>query len=150
MAGHLYVLNRKADERSVQLPGLSNPRLVGELFRGYSRPWERIARDHITDVWDSTKRFIELVLQYLTDDEVCDKLLRYWLDPIMGERLEAANSKLDELLDVHKDHPMTTNYDFVDNRRRIQQKRDEDGSTTDMDLVAAEDALDNMSAYYEV
>lgn len=132
------------------MPGLSNPRLVGELFRDYSRPWEGIARNHITDVWNATKRFLELVLNYLTDEDVCDKILRLWLDPIMAERLEAANGKLNELLEVHKDHPMTTNHDFVENRRKIQQKRSDEESSTDMDLVAAEEAFDNMNAYYKV
>jgi hypothetical protein len=68
----------------------------------------------------------------------------------MAERLEAANGKLNELLEVHKDHPMTTNHDFVENRRKIQQKRSDEESSTDMDLVAAEEAFDNMNAYYKV
>lgn len=90
-----------------------------------------------------------MVLQYLTDDDVCNKILKFWLDPIMEQSLEAANNKLNELLEVHKDHPLTTNRDFVDNRRKLQQTKDED-SNLDMDLVAAEDALDNMNAYYKV
>jgi hypothetical protein len=132
------------------LPGLPNPLLVGELFRDYSRPWEGIARDHIRIVWTATKRFLELVLQYLTDEDVCDKILGFWLDDIMAKRLETANSKLNELLEVHKDHPMTTNPDFVENRRNLQQKRSEKESSADMDLVAAEDAFENMNAYYKV
>ncbi len=102
------------------------------------------------DVWNATKIFLEVVLHYLTDEEVCDKILRFWLDPIMAERLEAANGKLDELLEVHKDHPMTFNHDFVANRRNAQRQRNADEPNANMDMVAAEEAFDNMSAYYMV
>lgn len=68
----------------------------------------------------------------------------------MEKSLELAKEKLNELLEVHKDHPLTTNHDFVDNRRKLQQLRSEEESSTNMDLVAAEDAFDNMNAYYKV
>jgi hypothetical protein len=91
----------------------------------------------------------------------------------MDEKLNLAYSKLDELLDVHKDYPMTTNSDFITNRRASRQdstKQDlefplksrlQSGQATqlmstaaakvdDMDMVAAEEAFDNMNAYYEV
>jgi hypothetical protein len=68
----------------------------------------------------------------------------------MRENKETAYNKLNELLEVHKDHPMTTNHDFVNYRRKLQKKRGEGESRGDMDLVAAEDAFDNMNAYYNV
>jgi hypothetical protein len=64
--------------------------------------------------------------------------------------LEAANSKLNELLEVHKDYPMTLNHDFVANRRQIQRERNEQEPNISMDMVAAEEAFDNMTAYYKV
>ncbi|KFX88815.1 hypothetical protein O988_08880 [Pseudogymnoascus sp. VKM F-3808] len=166
--------------RGRELPGLPNPLLVGELFREYSRPWEVHARMHIKNTWEITNRFLGLVLQHLTDDDVCEKLLRLWLNPIMAQKLEAAYDKLDELLDVHKEHPLTTNHYFMDNRKKFQQKDTKDEmqrklkSVTkpgqmmsvddvallvmtlnsdvgvDMDMLAAEDAYDNMMAYYKV
>lgn len=96
----------------------------------------------------------------------------------MEEKLQLAYAKLDELLEVHKDHPMTTNIQFIKNSRSLQQPNNTDDamrkaplpsiqklssddssrslSTTepkkkfDMDMVAAEQALDNMKAFYEV
>jgi hypothetical protein len=68
----------------------------------------------------------------------------------MEKSLELAEEKLKELLEVHKDHPLTTNHDFIDNRRKLQGQRSEEEPITDMDLVAAEDAFDNMNAYYKV
>lgn len=153
---------------------------MGELFREYSRPWETLARAHIKNTWDMTNKFLELVLHHLTDDDVCEKLLRLWLEPIMAQKLETAYGKLDELLEVHKEHPFTTNHYFIDNRKKLQQKDTKDeiqkklesvtkpGQTlsveqitnlmktmnsdvnADMDMIAAEDAYDNMMAYYKV
>jgi hypothetical protein len=99
----------------------------------------------------------------------------------MEEKLNFAYSKLDELLEVHKDYPMTTNGHFINKSKTPRQ----DNSTAnlevmvkkaflqpgknvsideinrllttmnskvdlDMDLIAAEEAFDNMNAYYEV
>jgi len=97
----------------------------------------------------------------------------------MEEKLNAAFDKLDELLEVHKDFPMTTNSLFMsdsrhsrdDRSRKTLQEALTKGSLQptqaisiddisrllakmtpqkDMDMVAAEEAFDNMNAYYEV
>lgn len=99
----------------------------------------------------------------------------------MEEKLHLAYSKLDELLEVHKDYPMTTNSHFINNSKNPRQdasKKDLESiikrgltqagqsvsideitrmlssmstkTDVDMDMVAAEEALDNMNAYYEV
>jgi hypothetical protein len=99
----------------------------------------------------------------------------------MEERLSSAYRKLDELLEVHKDYPMTTNSQFINNSKTYRQNKNteqfnnaveeaglqpgqklslEDFSRLlpskrptailDMDMVAAEEAFDNMNAYYEV
>lgn len=138
------------------------------------------ARAHIKNTWEITNKFLELMLQHLTDDDVREKIFRLWLNPIMAQKLEAAYGKLDELLEVHKEHPLTTNHYFMDNRKKLQQRDTKDelqrklksmatpglmlsvedvaaliknsGSEVnpDMDMLAAEDAYDNMMAYYKV
>jgi hypothetical protein len=166
---------------TLQLPGLPNPLLVGELFRQYSRPWGELARRHIKNVWEAANRFLELLLQHLTDDEARDNIYRFWLYPVMEEKLSSAYDKLNELLEVHKDFPMTTNSHFIDKSKTLRQDNSKDkieeamksgllqpgqkvsideisrflstmAPTTnpDMDMVAAEEAFDNMNAYYEV
>ena len=172
---------RNANGSLLQLPGLPNPLLVGELFRQYCRPWGDLARAHIKSVWNATISFLDLLLRYLTDDDVCENLFRCWLGPVMEEKLNLAYGKLDELLEVHKDYPMTTNNSFIQSsrapredvrRRRLESMVRAGGiepgqdmpidertrlmSDTraklelDLDMVAAEDAFDNMNAYYEV
>jgi hypothetical protein len=99
----------------------------------------------------------------------------------MEERLNFAYAKLDELLEVHKDFPMTTNSQFISKSKTIHQDNSKDqleeamrksqlqpgqnvsidditrllstmtpAANLDMDMVAAEEAFDNMNAYYEV
>lgn len=154
--------------------------LVGELFRQHSRPWGDLARLHIKQVWEAVNRFLDLLLRHLTDEDVCENIFRFWLHPIMEEKLNLAYSKLDELLEVHKDYPMTTNSHFINrsrtprqdssktnlesiSRSRSKSRQDESFDETtqmmstttlkadlDMDMVTAEEAFDNMIAYYEV
>ncbi|RDW56699.1 hypothetical protein BP6252_14020 [Coleophoma cylindrospora] len=167
--------------RGRELPGLPNPLVVGELFRQYSQPWGDLARRHIQNVWHAVNRFIELLLQNLTDDDACENILRFWMHPIMDEKLKSAYCKLDELLEAHKDYPMTTNSHFINKSKSRQPANNETKfeeelnkllaqpgqkvtadevnrllsaikpkPDLDMDMVAAEEAFDNMNAYYEV
>jgi len=166
--------------RGRELPGLPNPLLVGELFRLYSAPWEDFARQHIKKVWETVNRFLELLLRHLTDEDVCENVFRFWLQPIMDENLNLAYSKLDDLLEVHKDYPMTTNSVFLSNSKKRRQDSSKEvlesmlngrshpdkdlgvdeiakmmstittKENLDMDMVAAEEAFDNMNAYYEI
>ena len=76
----------------------------------------------------------------------------------MTEKLDAAYAKLAELLEVHKEYPMTTLHQFIDNRNKVRNRNTIARvlsaiipiTNPDMNLIAAEDALDNMSAFYEV
>jgi hypothetical protein len=110
----------------LQLPGLTNPLLVGELFREYSQPWEGLSRAYIKETWDTTSRFLNQVLSYLPmDDDTHNKIRQFWLNSKMMERLETAFDKLHELLDVHKEYPMTANRYFMRKTKQLRQKHNE-------------------------
>lgn len=99
----------------------------------------------------------------------------------MDGMLNSAFEKLNELLEVHKDHPLTTNYHFINDTKRLKEteskRRLEEilkkeftqpnqkvaiddinrllsnmgrDNTPDMDMIAAEEAFNNMNAFYEV
>ena len=74
-------------------------------------------------VWDSTIRFLEMLVEYRTDTEVSERILRHWIYPIMDQKLAIAYEKLCELLEVHQEHPMTTNYGFMEIKKTFQEKR---------------------------
>jgi len=138
-----------------------------------------MARQHVSEIWHAVRRFLERTLQYLTTPDVCDSLLRLWFDPLLTSALNNANRKLEELLLVHKREPMTTNHYFSDTAHRLKQRRKtasfeaflknktarsgylqaddvpailaaaNGAPEADMDRGAAEDALDDMQAYYK-
>ena len=93
--------------------GSQNPILLRKLFQKCSQAWEDIARNHIRDIWNTTKIFLNLLVQYLLRNygDIGDNLIRDWIDPIMKQRLKSAEGKLEELLEVHKDFPFTINPD---------------------------------------
>jgi hypothetical protein len=149
--------------------------VVGELFREYSRPWRDLARAHIYSVWGSASNFLELVLQYLTDESTCEKVLSLWLNGKMEKRRDMAYTKLDELLEVHKEHPMTMNYRLMsaiddsalsdsddeddeenvsvsslDSKNETHKQKSTAPANRHPDLIAAEKAFDHMNAYYKV
>lgn len=124
------ILKLLKHSRGRELPGLPNPLLVTEIFREYSDPWSRLARDHIHQVWKAVKILLERVLEYLAEPVLGDALLRVWLDPLMDECLRNARAKLDELLAVREKHPITTNDYFRDTVYKMRLKRHELSLTT--------------------
>ena len=122
---------------------------------------------------------MEEALQHLTDATVSEALLRNLIDPVMEQWLKSAYAKLDELLEVHKEHPETRNHYFTDTYNALQRKRNakrttqvlqeafrkrcdmnendipqllallNDEDEIDMDLIAAESTFNAMQAFYK-
>ncbi|KAF2186985.1 hypothetical protein K469DRAFT_121230 [Zopfia rhizophila CBS 207.26] len=91
-------------ERANELPGISNPLLIGSLFHQQSAPWEGIASAHLETVWKAAKEFLELLLSHLTDERTCNQVLIHIIDPAMEARRQAVEHKLEELLAPHRGH----------------------------------------------
>ena len=96
---------------------------MGELFREYSRPWERLALVHIEDVWNVTRVFVDEALRHVFDETAADGLFRERLDEGLELLRQSARTKLDELIDVHRSHPMTSNPQFLNLIERSKAKR---------------------------
>lgn len=110
--------------RCRELPGLPNPMLVAEVFREYSKPWEELAREHISKVWQATRVLLERVVEHLTEPDLGDLLFRFVLDPLMDEFLRNAQTKLVELNAVRDKAPVTTNHYFRDTVTKMRRDRD--------------------------
>ncbi|KAJ5899484.1 hypothetical protein N7495_004228 [Penicillium taxi] len=163
--------------RGIELPGSANQLLVGKLFREQSKPWEKIAREHLTNCWDSVRDFIGLLLQHLANKHTYSLLMTDFLDPGLEKMKDHLMAKLNELTAYNKrGHPLPLSKGFL---ARIQKARSErqfgrlervlqsgsskDGSTTtierlrqadnELDLsnnqFAAADIVDQMQAYYD-
>lgn len=163
--------------RGIELPGSANQLLVGKLFREQSKPWEEIAREHLTKSWDSVRDFISLLLQYLANDHTYNLLLGNILDPELDKMKDHLLAKLDELTAYNKrGHPLPLGKSFL---TKIQKARSDrqidrleqalkigshsgDESTTierlrqansqlesSSNQFAAADIVDQMQAYYD-
>ncbi|THC91703.1 hypothetical protein EYZ11_008848 [Aspergillus tanneri] len=109
--------------RGRELPGLFDPILVGELFRYQSINWEIIARNHVKKAWEACKKFIELLLNDIGDEEATEELLALWVDPIIYQRFEDANKVLDHLLIDRSRNPITYNQYYTETLQHIREQR---------------------------
>ncbi|KAJ5940356.1 hypothetical protein N7516_000524 [Penicillium verrucosum] len=163
--------------RGIELPGSANQLLVGKLFRDQSKPWEEIAREHLTNSWESVRDFISLLLQYLANDHTYNLLLGTILDPELEKMKDHLLAKLDELTAYNKrGHPLPLGKSFLTKIQKARSDRQidrleqalklgshsEDESTTIERLrqansqlestsnqFAAADIVDQMQAYYD-
>lgn len=118
------ILSLVKRSRCKELPGLPNPMLVAEVFREYSKPWNELARQHISEVWYATRVLLERVVEHLTEPDLGDLLFRFLLDPLMDEFLRNAQTKLAELNAVRDKAPITSNHYFRDTVTKLRRERD--------------------------
>ena len=112
--------------RGRELPGMFNPLIVGDLFREQSKPWKRIAQQHLRDVWHATKSFLDLLVSHLAGDRASEALLSKIIDPLMNRKLSDMNAKLNELLKPYQDgHPITYNHYFTETIQKVKEQRHE-------------------------
>ena len=112
--------------RGRELPGMFNPLIVGDMFFEQSQPWEQLARQHLRDVWQATRSFLELLISHLADEKTSEALLGHVIDPVMDQRLSKMNGKLRELLTPYqKGHPITYNHYFTETIQKVKEKRRE-------------------------
>ena len=116
---------RKLLERSRgrELPGSFNPMLVSELFRDQSRPWERIAREHVQSIWIASKAFLERLFDILIDEETFETLFTHWIDPNLTARFTRANERLDGLLVDREKHAITYNHHYTEVLQSLREER---------------------------
>ena len=166
--------------RGRELPGSFNPLLSSELFRDQSRPWERIAYEHVHNVWRASKLFLEEVLNKVTNQEIFGSLFTHWIDPKLDERIQGANQRLEGLLIDRQRHAITYNHYYTDVLQSLREKRqvnqlvtkiqrfigssgkiDSDDASRlasllttqsehDMDAYACSELLDSLQAFYKV
>lgn len=164
--------------RGLELPGSANQLLVGKLFREQSKPWEEIAREHLTKSLDAVRDFISVLLQYLANEHTYNLLLGNVLDPELEKMKDHLLAKLDELTAYNKrGHPLPLGKIFLAKIQKARSDRQVDrleqalltGSHSRDESVtierlrqansqlestsnqfAAADIVDQMQAYYDV
>lgn len=109
--------------RGRELPGTFNPMIVRELFLEQCRPWEDIALTHIELVWQASKDFLRLAVEYVGDEATSAALFEHVVVPSLDalrERLETKTRKL--LMPHQKGHPITYNHYFTETLQKIRSE----------------------------
>ncbi|KAF2707621.1 dynamin family protein [Pleomassaria siparia CBS 279.74] len=130
-------------ERANELPGLSNPLLVGSLFQQQSEPWEKIALAHVDTVWETVKHFLECLLGQLTDERTSNQLLIHVVDPAMDTKRQALKAKIHELLVPYKHDPVNVDPHFA---RKIWQLKQEQITRSVLETVLREGKKSEISS----
>ena len=106
--------------RGHELPGTFQPELISHLFWEQSRPWEKLAMAHVSRVAKACKAFVHVVLQDVAPPELCDRLIKLHIDPMLVKSSAAAIGELKKLLEDEARHPSTYNHYFT---TTIQKQR---------------------------
>ncbi|KAK3614060.1 hypothetical protein LTR56_027509 [Elasticomyces elasticus] len=109
--------------RGRELPGTSNPLVVGELFSEQWQAW----KDHIKEtedcVFEAARSTMVAIVDYFAVEETADGLVH-----LIGQGMDILkqdlNRKVDEILRPHFEmHPKTYNYHWTDKAQKAQSRR---------------------------
>lgn len=136
----------------LELPGLYNPLVVGDLFRIIYKPWSRIAKEYIKQVWEKCQVFLDTALHHIADQTCADALRLECIRPLMQAKYEALNDKLQEILQPFASthaityNPNYPNYTVDSGPPTLWSEKSGPESRKD----ALDRILDDMWRYYEV
>lgn len=106
------------------LPTLVNPWVIGAVFRQQAKPWEAIARQHLSDVYEAMRAYLEESFASMMDSETFHSLMHEHIGPELELRREKLEEKLVELLTPYqKQEPITYDPSFVYDLKQIRSKR---------------------------
>ncbi|KAH9205431.1 P-loop containing nucleoside triphosphate hydrolase protein [Leptodontidium sp. 2 PMI_412] len=109
--------------RGRELPGTFSPMLIGDLFRVQSKPWEKMSKIHLQDVWIRARKHVENILSTLMDAEACMASLMHCVDPLMEKLLRTATNEMDSLFRDRHRQAITYNHYFTENVQKISNGR---------------------------
>lgn len=152
-----YVERLAAQNRGGVSPGIPNPRLISELFRLHSEPWEDIALAHIDNVWNVAYDTLRSIANYVSPSETADAIARYRFEDEMQEKRKVLTDKLQELLRPYRRDYLTTYHPkFFENIISIRETQPliSESSPSDrflnIDKKTSDVALSYMLAHYNV
>ncbi|KAI2633290.1 dynamin family protein [Xylaria nigripes] len=116
--------------RARELPGLFNPMVVADLFHEQSTPWKLIANKHVEAAWSAARKFLEIVIFFISDSVVSKALIAEVFEPSLGQLVSDAYVRTDQLLKTHQsNHPITYTDEYInailgvwDERRRQESE----------------------------
>ncbi|KAF2682518.1 hypothetical protein K458DRAFT_391003 [Lentithecium fluviatile CBS 122367] len=106
------------------LPSLVNTWVIGEVFRQQAQPWEAIARQHLSDVYDAVNAYLHESLSNMMDQDTFHALMQEHVEPELQQRWQRLSAKLDELLvPYQQQEPIIYDPSFIHDLEQIRAKR---------------------------
>jgi GTP-binding protein EngB required for normal cell division len=116
------VARRLKYSRGLELPGLFNPLIIGDLFVEQCEPWREIAKVLVEDIVNAAHQTTELVIRHIAASDAVAEVLKFVHEMVEELKVEL-DSKVDKLLTSATQHPITYNRQLTDNAQRAQQAR---------------------------
>ncbi|KAL9089795.1 MAG: hypothetical protein Q9165_005589 [Trypethelium subeluteriae] len=106
-----------------ELPGSYNPELIRLLFSEQSEQWGFIASTHINHIAKACKRFLRLALQYVTREDIQDRLYQTRIRNVFNTQVAMAEKELENILDDKNGHPASYHHTFTLTVQRLRRRK---------------------------
>jgi hypothetical protein len=125
--------------RGTELPGSSNPMTVAHLFWEQSEPWKGIAAEHVRQMHNLCKNFVQKVIQHTAPNDILDRLIAQNVDPMLERALHDCEIELSKIvISTQKSNPMTYDKNFTTELQKQRQRKHS--------RIAQQAAKDSMSS----
>ncbi|KAK6080929.1 fungal specific transcription factor domain-containing protein [Seiridium cupressi] len=110
--------------RGLELPGMANPAVVGELFRRHSEPWEDITGTAMIKIKASASEMLIAALDATVTGPANQRIRRQLIETATEKLAHSLDSKVNDLLEPHQyGHPITYNHYLTENVQKAQAAR---------------------------
>ena len=109
--------------RGRELVGNFNPLLVGELFWEQSSKWHGLAEEHVVEVAEICRRFLDRLLQEKCPKDVHSRLWSSQIEEVLEARNAAAFRELETIMEEVKSYPINYNHYYTDTIHKSRRGR---------------------------
>ncbi|PVH91396.1 dynamin family protein [Periconia macrospinosa] len=110
--------------RGKELSGNFNPLVVGEMFWQQSERWPELAANHVEDITEVCRVFLEHLMDELCPKDIISRLWTFHFEENLKTRNETASKELDQIIEDHRGHPINYNHYYTDIVKKCRLERE--------------------------
>lgn len=111
--------------RGRQLPGVTQPMVLVDVFENHKIFWERLAILHVHEAWKACKTFLERVVDHVADSGTYETIKSLIMKPAMESIRIKMNAKTKDILAAHQNtHPIAYSDDFENILQDLAKERE--------------------------
>ena len=135
--------------RGREVMGTFNPLLIGELFWELSDKWQSIAKNHIEEVAQACRRFLDALLTENCPKDIKARLWSGYMENAFDQRVKTASQELERLIQDQKDYPINYNHYFTDTVNSMQRQTFESSLTKSIEAATIHTALPDCNSTHK-